>query len=311
MTDVTSSHKSIQSLAEQKALLQGLAESTDSAALLRSGSESPVYVSAGQTTSDREVGSQTSLEGTDANTAELKASVSSPREPGSSSIPLEDNLEGPAKRRDLPDDSSILTARAQVRRTTSPPMRVARSTTTRSLADSDIAELKDETERGSCRPPSPRIRKFRGGGYQNIPKPVDERTLSLYRKDLEQHAALVSKLVDEVFSPEHADLDFGIRGRVEKGILKQHHDEWLHWTPLIDIMGLETLLPFLEKYPRLVGFLMRVSFYPPFCPKCLLRFTDDEFALVVGQLLAANGIRVRPDGDGLCYARESRRFRYL
>lgn len=88
---------------------------------------------------------------------------------------------------------------------------------------------------------------------QIFPNQVDEKTPPLYREDLEQHAALVNKRMDEVFSPVYADLNFSIRG--EKGSLKRHHDEWAQWTPLFEKRVVNTLLPLLEKYLRLVGFL--------------------------------------------------------
>jgi hypothetical protein len=187
------SHESLESLREQKALLQGLA-SSDSASSLRE----PIHE---RTLNDSNAGSQSSLARTIGTTAELKAYTSkSPGSPALTTSTLETTRDGKV---DLPDNNALPTS--------SDKINIRRS-----------------------------LRRF------------DRNVLSLYRKDLEQHAALVNKLLAEVSSPALVDLDLGIRDRVEKGILAQHLEEWS--TLLKNVgLGVDPFLPFLEKYPRLVG----------------------------------------------------------
>ncbi|KAJ9606487.1 hypothetical protein H2200_009448 [Cladophialophora chaetospira] len=80
---------------------------------------------------------------------------------------------------------------------------------------------------------------------------------SLYGRDLQQHAALVSKLVAEISSKAHMDIDLGIRDRMEKRILTQHLEEW---DDLRRRVGNDLLLPFLKTHQKLDNYWRRMDF---------------------------------------------------
>lgn len=218
-------------------MLQGLA-SSDSASPLRE----PIQEHA---LDDSKAGSQKILPRTGGSTAELKAYTSkSPFSPALTTSPLETTT----SRGESLDPLENNAWRASGHN---------RKDTTMSPANSNLDELEEDIEEDSERPRGvgrayrvgPPIDKFI---FNPSSRRFDRNVLSLYRKDLEQHAALVNTLVAEVSSPAHVDLDLGIRDRVEKGLLDQHLEEWSTLLKKVGL-GLDPFLPVLEKYPRLVG----------------------------------------------------------